>query len=211
MFQKQSELHSTYMAMINTWIPSYHSDQRVFDNLHFNIHGGLNINQYTMPHTEQSKQDFGYRHLIARTNEVKKGVFVCWKPDITKPGIDVSDNPDYQYRRFNYFGSKQLCHVFTWQYFHPGVNKPENYDISHLCCDPECCRPTHLYCELRKYQRTRDKCPGFIWYQFLGETQQDGSDEENHYFDLCEHQPKCKKCQEINIDNEIVDIVSRDI
>lgn len=76
------------MATVNSWTPKYHLNQRNFNELYFQANGTIAINQYSKPTTEQGKQDFGYRHLITRTNEETHGLFVCWKPDITSPGID---------------------------------------------------------------------------------------------------------------------------
>jgi hypothetical protein len=200
------------MDVVNTWTPKYHLDQRKFNGVYFQANGTIALNQYSKPSTEQEKQDFGYRHLISRTNEETHGLFVCWKPDITSPGIDISSKESYLYRRFNFFGKKILCHNFTWQYFHPNEIKPDGYDLSHLCCDSECCRPSHIHCELRKYQRTRDKCSGYIWYQMIGNSQtEDKTEVENRYFDVCKHTPKCKKCQFISVDEEIINVSNMEI
>ena len=151
------------------WTPTYEKSQRFFNHLCFDPNGKVQVNQHSFD-TEQERRDFAYRHLIARTRRVKRGDWHCWEADETMPGIQVVNG----YRRMRYGGSKKLCHVFTWEYYNPGVKKPRGYDVSHICGNPACCRPGHLRLENRRYQRTRDSC----------------------YYEICKHDPRCKKTKE---------------
>jgi hypothetical protein len=183
-------------------------DQREFkDIIPIDQNGNLTLNQYTKPKSDAEWFNLGYRYLVSRCIEEpdETGTFSCWIP--SGPGISIVESDTYKYRRMKLQNTTPLCHVFAWAYHHPGIKK--EYDISHLCGNPKCCRPSHLHHEERKYQRTRDGCTGFVIQLDCGETDVDDagtitSDEYTRYYRVCKHNPHCKKAVIISTDNEIV-------
>jgi len=147
--------------------------------------GKMSFNQYNQPKSDTEWFDSGYQYLMYRVQEEKHGLFTCWIPN--GPGIDAVDDKD-RYKRMNLHGSSPQCHGFVWAYHHPGVVK--NMDVSHLCGNGFCCRPSHVYHEDRTYQLTRRGCPGYMCFA--------DADDIVTYYLVCKHEPTCKRSTDVS-------------
>lgn len=146
----------------------YQKDQRFSDEKKH-----THVNQYT----NQDLLDIRYRWLINQTvvSSSPLGFFKCWIINNTS-GIDETESG---YLRMSYRGKKILVHLFSWEY-HNG-SKPRDKDISHLCHNKRCCRPSHLFCESRSTNKSRDHCIGIV---------SPDKDSSVHYT-TCNHEPIC--------------------
>ena len=153
-------------------------------------------NQYTkLTLSEQIDRD--YRWLITKTTVAPQdslGIINCSIPN--GEGIDITEA---NYTRMGFRGDKVMCHVFSWNYFNPGQIIPATNDVSHLCGNSKCCKPSHLHLEPHSVNIGRIACPGFIVIPI--------TDTENHCFQICNHTPHCKKYQIINLANQSTNIV----
>lgn len=138
---------------------------------------GRHKNQYTKNgDLEESRASYEWLLLqssVASNHSSEKGV-ACWTPK----GKGISKTAS-GYLRFNHAGRKILCHVFTWQFSNPEDIK--DGDVSHLCRNKECCRPSHLVKEDRSKNKSRDNCPGII----------SCSVHHDESYRLCRHEPRC--------------------
>ena len=133
-------------------------------------------------HSRGSDEDLSntrYRWLISRTTVVTSplGLFSCW---VVCEGIGI-DETKAGYPRMSYAGKKLFTHLFVWEY-HNGA-KQSDLDISHLCQNKRCCRPSHLQAESRAVNKSRDHCIGFVAL--------DCKSQERTHYRLCKHEPIC--------------------
>lgn len=135
-----------------------------------------NKNQYSLDDSEDGLNT-DYRWLISTTIQIvdRSGYVTCWAPK--GPGIDQSSAG---YHRFSIMGKKRLCHDFVWEYHHLGINKEA--DISHLCHNKWCCRPSHLTDESRSVNKSRDNCPGYVLMNL---------NSRQRMIKVCSHDPVC--------------------
>jgi len=132
-------------------------------------------------HVNQHKKDdllnTRYRWLIRNTTvkSSELGFFLCWIVNESS-GIDETKGG---YPRMSFSGKKIFTHQFVWEY-HKG-KKPDEMDISHLCQNKRCCRPSHLHVESRSMNKSRDHCIGIV---------SPAIDKQNCYR-LCQHEPIC--------------------
>jgi len=167
-----------------------HSDVTHIVNMptFLDANGKMSFNQYTKPKSDTAWFDAGYQYLMYRVQEEQLGLFTCWIP--SGPGIDAVQT-DEHYKRMNLNGSSPQCHGFVWAYHHPGVVK--NLDVSHLCGNGFCCRPSHLHHEERKYQLLRRGCPGYLCFT--------DADDIVTYYLACKHMPICKRSTSISFED----------
>jgi hypothetical protein len=68
------------------------------------------------------------------------------------------------------------------------------YDVSHLCHNPQCCNPGHLWIELHTINMSRIRCPGEIHFH-VEECEHDDGLCPGHVYKrvVCEHMPPCMK------------------
>ena len=128
-------------------------------------------NQYSNESTEDL-----YKWIKSNCQELydDHDVFGCWIPIVGTKGIDYNEvNNQF---RFSFKGVKTLLHVFTKGLFEENY---DNLDVSHLCHDRKCCRPSHLVYENRSDNKSRDGCPGYV------------IDNDKAHL-LCKHKPPCK-------------------
>lgn len=152
-------------------MPTFHADQR-FDR---EVMAARSCNQHSSKSLESEFED-AYRWLIGRTEEVAStpaGHFRCWVPG--GPGIQHLASG---YSRFSFRGVYHMCHAFTWHYRHPGDQG--SGDLSHLCSNQACCRPSHLHREDRNTNLSRRGCPGYLV-----------STTSNLVLQACRHDPPC--------------------
>jgi hypothetical protein len=137
--------------------------------------------------------DDTYKWLIGTTavNENETGHFKCWEPSADVKGIDITDSG---YFRFSYKGKKILCHRFVWVYHNPGKTITDGYDISHLCGNKRCCRPSHLHCEIKTNNIARIGCMGYIVSE----------KNPNDILLLCTHNVPCKTSRFVNGKNFVI-------
>lgn len=132
-------------------------------------------NQHTLPSFDDNFDDvYGWLNQSSVQITGLGGFFTCWIGDITLPGIAS----DTDYLRFSFRGVRVLAHLFTWLYHHPGA-RPIG-DISHLCGNNHCLRPSHLFDEPHSSNIARIGCSGYI---LIADT----------LFSVCKHNPHCKK------------------
>lgn len=146
-------------------------------------------NQYTSKSFEEELNQT-YVWLIKSTKVVHShpaGHFQCWVPE----GVGIDDESPFGYRRFSFKGRKTMCHVFVWLYHHP--NQRLSDDVSHLCSNESCCRPSHLFCESRNKNIERRGCSGYL-------VSSDGSPT----IKICQHEPPCTKTTPYSRDNYVV-------
>jgi hypothetical protein len=129
-----------------------------------------------------------YKWLVGTTTEFKNETkhFTCWEPSGT--GIDDTDSG---YKRFSYKGDKILCHRFVWYFFNPGKLIPNDHDISHLCGNKRCCRPSHLYCEPKPNNVARINCIAYL----VADSNHDS------IMKICIHNVPCKTAKYISKNN----------
>ena len=135
-------------------------------------------NQYSLPSFEKDLNN-SYKWLIGSTEVVSSspaGHFECWVPE--GPGIQTLKSG---YNRFSFRGSYYMCHVFVWHYHNP--NRVAGKDISHLCSNEACCRPSHLRAENRDYNISRRGCVGYLV----------SMENPDLVIKVCTHQPPCTK------------------
>lgn len=151
-------------------------------------------NQYTMRTFEQY-MDETFEWLVPKTMPLISfpiGHFVCWNLD---EGIKGVDSNEAGYKRISFHGAKVLAHVFTWLYIHPGEPMDEEIvkkNLSHLCGNAKCCRPSHIHKEPHPTNISRKGCVGFIpKHPDIGPD--DDSELLNHFIQVCTHSPTCKK------------------
>jgi len=156
--------------------------------------GKVNINQYNKPKSDAEWIDHGYEVLMYRVQKEKRGIYTCWVPN--GEGIDAVDDGDH-YKRMNLNGSSPQCHTVSWAYHNPGVIKSD--DVSHLCANGFCCRPSHLCHEARMYQLTRRGCPGVL---ILNDFDDDVGNIVK-YYTMCVHSPECKVSTELSFAAQI--------
>jgi Zinc-binding loop region of homing endonuclease len=133
-------------------------------------------NQYS----NESKKEV-YQWIKSNCEELydEYEVFGCWIPIKDTKGFDYMKEQN-QFR-ISYQGKKILIHVFTKSVFEDNT---DNLDVSHLCHDRQCCRPSHLVYEDRSYNKSRDGCAGYV------------IDEKNALL-ICKHKPPCKVTSKI--------------
>lgn len=152
----------------------------------------FNINDVNERGSNQFKKETRhdiYKWLISRTDEVREpsGMVVCWCPISTEKGIELRPTG---YVRINVAGAKQMAHVFVWEY-HSSEEVPKEKEVSHLCSNPQCCRPSHLTVESRKDNIARRTCLGYI---ILPGDQTTG-------YRNCQHNPRCKRVTLLDINS----------
>ena len=135
-------------------------------------------NQYSTKWTTSQQ----YNWIAYNANRVydSTGTFCCWIPP-TGGGFDFDE--DKNQFRFSIDGKKALVHVFTrfCKSAPPDLNNNiSSLDVSHLCHNRKCCRPSHLEYEGRDYNKSRDNCPGYL------------KDEHGDFRLVCKHNPPCK-------------------
>jgi hypothetical protein len=150
-------------------MPKHGKDER-FPPVHTSTH----VNQYS---NSAELQHSRYRLLISNTTRKSSalGFFTCWEVIENAKGIDTMPTG---YFRMSYAGRKVFVHVFVWEY-HNGP-KDENLDVSHLCHNKKCCRPSHLHLESRAVNKSRDNCVGVV-----------AASPDDTPHQLCRHQPPC--------------------
>lgn len=151
------------------------------------------FNQYT---TQLTKVDDTYEWLISITEVVPDSTrnINCWIPKKVA-GIDTNMN----YNRISFQG-KTLAHRFVYLYHHPELvptTKPQ-LDVSHLCDNGYCCRPSHLHLEEHNENIQRQKCLGYVIIP----------NNSTQVLSFCEHDPKCKKFTRVNPTTQIVNLSS---
>lgn len=136
-------------------------------------------NQFNRPSLETRRNHF-YWFLIHNTVVVpsERRIFKCWEIQ-RAPGID---NPENGYYRANFDNSKVTVHRWIWQYHNNFQEVPVGYDISHLCGNKECIRPSHLIRESRAENINRIGCPGYCWFTL-----------QKKLIRICKHRPCCKR------------------
>jgi len=106
----------------------------------------------------------------------KEQLWECWTVDPkATQGIDETATG---YPRISFRGGKVQTHVFTWCYYHPGTLP--NGDVSHLCGNALCIRPSHLHDEAHDVNMSRIHCVGYIY---------DVRRRSHHK--VCMHNPPC--------------------
>lgn len=130
------------------------------------------------------------KHCRGRTHA---GISEVWAPPPgyqtpnLAPGVTGAQLNASGYVRFSYRGTYFMAHVWMFLYHNPGAAFPvAGHDVSHLCCNEWCCRPSHLALEPRPYGRTRETCVGFV-YDAVTDT----------YGQVCRHNPPCMKVVQI--------------
>jgi len=148
-------------------------------------------NQYTR-NSEIEEFNLSYRWLITVTAEKPgiEGIFVCWEPQ--GPGIDTNKTG---YHRMGFKHTKVMCHVLSWLYHHPGETT-EDGDISHLCHNSNCCRPSHLFKESRSINKSREGCVGYAL----------SSDDPSIIIRVCQHLPSCCVARWFSPTSDTVDL-----
>lgn len=119
-----------------------------------------------------------YRWLISTTKVIEslpRGHFKCWIPEGT--GIQKAG----KYKKLSFSGDYYMCHVFVWLFHHPKQIYTD--DISHLCSNEGCCRPSHLFREDRNTNISRRGCSGYLV----------SDDDKEPIIRLCQHNPPCTK------------------
>ncbi len=138
---------------------------------------GFKWNQYSKP-PFPSMFKMVYEDLIksCRVEWCAAHLFDCWIPDPTRrQGLERLPSG---YLRLNFSGRDVQAHVFTFLYWKPLYRV--DGDISHLCGNPSCCNPDHLFEEDRNSNINRRFCPGIL------------VDSATDYkYRLCKHQPRC--------------------
>jgi len=133
-----------------------------------------NVNQYTI--FDLKKLDLYYLWLISITKEKWDDTFsvCCWIPTPNTKGIDFMEKS--RQHRASLKGNKILLHVFTKLFW----EKPKNieYEVSHLCQNHICIRPSHLHWESHLENMSRIGCIGWICV-------------ENMFIRVCKHKPSC--------------------
>lgn len=170
---------------VNTRIVPFHQFQRFDSAVPILPNRGNQYSSITfVDYLNQS-----YQWLIKSTRIISSppaGHFQCWVPY----GVGIQPLVS-GYNRFSFRGTYYMCHVFVWLFHHP--NQALTQDISHLCSNKACCRPSHLLCEHRNYNISRRGCPGYLV-----------SNEDNHFvIKICLHHPPCSKTTPFSSDNYI--------
>lgn len=150
-----------------------------------NVPEDRNTNQYTKradPAVEAYKWLMRWR-IRVQTTDVSHitDAFSCWVPSCDG-GIDITSG---NYRRMAVDGSKELCHRFVYRFWYPSYSTDN--DVSHLCGNNGCCRPSHLTSESRTTNKSRDGCVGFL---FLG----------GRWIKVCKHKPLCVRVTQVSGD-----------
>lgn len=136
-------------------------------------------NQHSTNNFEEDLNN-DYRWLIKSTRVVASppaGHFQCWIPQ--GPGIQPTASG---YNRFSFRGVYYMCHVYVWHYHHPN-SKASAQDISHLCSNEACCRPSHLHRESRHHNISRRGCLGYLV----------STESPDMIIMACAHNPPCAK------------------
>lgn len=153
---------------------TYNTDKR-FDNKPLPIRG---CNQYS-----KMTWDKQYRWVIGHTivQSSPRNIFKCWViPNGTKHFSHMPNGST----RTSFNGKRPMSHVFVWLY-HNGRDTValREREISHLCANERCCRPSHLIAETHLQNMQRINCLGYVLFS--------GQDES--VVKLCPHTPPCKK------------------
>lgn len=139
-------------------------------------------------HTHETDESI-YKWIVSNCIETQdeNNIFHCWIPKIGSTGIHyIKDKNQF---RFSLRGSKLLVHVFTKACFEDNT---DDLDVSHLCHNRKCCRPSHLAYESRSYNKSRDGCCGYIITR-------------NAHL-VCKHKPACKVTSTIESSLELSEI-----
>ena len=139
-------------------------------------------NQYTI-RSEAQERSASYEWLLSSLKppssltEAFDSEYTCWIPS----GQGISKTMS-GYLRFNHIGKKVFCHVFAWRHHHNSDHHQAagRGDVSHLCRNKQCCRPSHLVREDRATNKSRDNCPGIVSCSL----------HEEEAFQLCKHKPR---------------------
>lgn len=127
-----------------------------------------------------------YRKMMKGMVQQRRGLFTCWVPK----DKDAPKHHGYPTYNWTHIKERQInCHQLSWFYFHPGI-KYGGHNISHLCCNKECCRPAHLRQETARFQLTRDKCLGILVVRYS-----DGK--RTRYINACSH--TCEPCHKSHL------------
>jgi hypothetical protein len=100
-------------------------------------------------------------------------LFICWEStrgDLTPGG----------YYRISFQGQKVQNYGAIATAFY---GQQPGKDVSHMCGNPLCVRPSHLVWESHSQNMSRIGCPGVIYHVY-----------NDRFFDeACSHTPRCKK------------------
>lgn len=140
----------------------------------------IKFNQYNSPKTALEWTRYFVMLIIHGSKEHQSSesrfgypaLFTCWE--------STRGNKSGQYYRTNFQSKKVLTYNAIAVAFY---GQPNGEDISHLCGNPRCVRPSHIYYESHQINISRINCCGMI---FCTRT-------KKYLKNVCVHYPKCKK------------------
>lgn len=137
------------------------------------------VNQYTKLDGDQTL----FINSMVIFKNTTQSVTGCWELSHTV-GISVHNNG---YGRVSFLGSKKLAHhiaIMATKGLGPDWTCPEGHDVSHLCGNNKCVKPSHLVVESRANNMSRIGCKGYVTVQNTTAT-------VVVEFCMCNHAPKC--------------------
>jgi len=141
-----------------------------------------NINRNSQPYFHKVSLGEGAPPTLAQEE--------CWNP--AGSSTMMVCHGDYQYQR-PLHRLTLLLKLRDDGHSLKGINEEDQ--ASHLCPDAinddkrgdkHCCNPHHMVLEDDKTNKSRQRCPGWLWIE-----PRDGNPGD-FWYNACKHQPKCK-------------------
>jgi len=147
------------------------------------------------PRCQKTTPELAFHWLLGLTvlSSDASGFVICWKIPREAEGID---HTPAGYCRMSFARKKVMCHRFVAEHI-KGKQLSDETQVSHLCGNADCCRPSHLCLESRQENMSRIGCVGYVVHKTA-----------NGLFSpairVCSHNPPCKKVKVIESTPEIL-------